>query len=270
MEEKEIITESVENREFAEPEGDVQSHIKTEVDSNFADMRRKQQLDKLRLENAKYKKQLEGFGVNFSENIQDDKLETKDKVDTKSPYNKLDEDAEKNEIETDEIENFAKNQEFNLEKELQDAFTQEQRTENDDVTEIFARLGELGRTKIEKMAADLEFYKNKEIHSLMDSDLKEIQSIEPKITTIEDLPPLFLALRFNENAPMSAKEAFVTMKTIEQQTKQPKPSSTGSVVGSGTVESEFFTSEELDKLDSTQLSDPKIFEKAMKSVARLK
>ena len=257
MEEKEIITESVENREFAEPVGDVQSHIKTEVDSNFADMRRKQQLDKLRLENAKYKKQLESFGVNFSENVQDDKLENKDKVDTKSPYDKLDENSEKDEIES--MEDSAKNQEFNLEKELQDAFTQEQRTEDDDVTEIFARLGELGRTKIEKMAADLEFYKN-----------KEIQSIEPKITTIEDLPPLFLALRFNENAPMSAKEAFVTMKTIEQQTKQPKPSSTGSVVGSGTVESEFFTSEELDKLDSTQLSDPKIFEKAMKSVARLK
>ncbi len=262
MEEKEIVTESVENRELAEPVGDAESHIKTEVDSSFADRRRKQQLDKLRLENEKYKKQLESLNIKFSQ----DKSYNQDNYNIKNPCGEIIDEKKERDI----TEDFSKTEEFNLEKELENAIHQDLSTEKDDVTEIFARLGELGRTKIEKMSADLQFYKDKEIHNLMDSDLKEIQSIEPKITNIEDLPALFLALRFNENAPMCAKEAFVTMKTIEQQTKQPKPYSTGSVVGSGTVESEFFTSEELDKLDSNQLSDPKIFEKAMKSVARLK
>ena len=57
-------------------------------------------------------------------------------------------------------------------------------------------------------------------------------------------------------------------KTV--QTKTPKPASVGSISGSGTAESEFFTSEELDKLTPRQLDDPKIMEKAMRSMARLK
>ena len=117
---------------------------------------------------------------------------------------------------------------------------------------------------------ELQMYRQREIDRMMDDDLKAVQAIDPTVTSLKDLPETFLALRFNQAAPMSARDAFIATKAISQQTKTPKPASVGSISGSGTAESEFFTSEELDKLTPKMLDDPKIMEKAMRSMARLK
>ena len=117
---------------------------------------------------------------------------------------------------------------------------------------------------------ELQMYRQREIDRMMDDDLKAVQAIDPTITSLKDLPQTFLALRFNQAAPMSARDAFVATRAIEAQTKTPKPASVGSISGSGTAESEFFTSEELDKLTPKMLDDPKVMEKAMRSMARLK
>lgn len=117
---------------------------------------------------------------------------------------------------------------------------------------------------------ELQMYRRREIDRMMDDDLKAVQAIDPTITSLKDLPQTFLALRFNQAAPMSARDAFVATRAIEAQTKTPKPASVGSISGAGTVESEFFTSEELDALTPKMLDDPKIMEKAMRSMARLK
>lgn len=116
----------------------------------------------------------------------------------------------------------------------------------------------------------LQMYRQREIDRMMDDDLKAVQAIDPTITSLKDLPQTFLALRFNQAAPMSARDAFVATRAIEAQTKTPKPASVGSISGSGTAESEFFTSEELDALTPKMLDDPKVMEKAMRSMARLK
>ena len=112
-------------------------------------------------------------------------------------------------------------------------------------------------------------YREMEVQRMMADDLKEIQSLDPTITSLGDLPDTFLALRFNQLAPMTAREAFVAAKTIMQQTKPPKPASAGSISGSGGGESEFFTSEELDNLTPKMLDNSKIMEKALRSMARL-
>ena len=183
MEEKEF--ESVENQEVAEPE----TTIENDKNAYFADMRRKQQLDRVRAENAKIRKQLESRDF---------------------------------------------------------------------------------EGKLSKLNSDLQFYRDKEIKRLMDEDLKEVQKTEPEIENLDELPPQFFALRFNEFAPMTATEALLALRNIEKRARQPKPVSIGSVGTTGTVENEFFTSGELDKLTSKQLSDPRTYEKAMKSMARLK
>lgn len=117
---------------------------------------------------------------------------------------------------------------------------------------------------------ELQMYRQREIDRMMEDDLKAVQAIDPTVTSLKDLPETFLALRFNQAAPMSARDAFIATKAISQQTKTPKPASVGSISGSGTAEGEFFTSEELDKLTPKMLDDPKIMEKAMRSMARLK
>ena len=117
---------------------------------------------------------------------------------------------------------------------------------------------------------ELQMYRRREIDRMMEDDLKAVQAIDPTITSLKDLPGTFLALRFNQAAPMSARDAFVATRAIEAQTKTPKPASVGSISSSGTAESEFFTSEELDALTPKMLDDPKIMEKALRSMARLK
>ena len=137
-----------------------------------------------------------------------------------------------------------------------------------DVSQIVA--DRQARERISSLENEVKQYREKDIAKQMSDDLAEIKAIDPSITSLEDLPQSFIALRFNSVAPMSAKEAFIAVREIEKQTKQPKPPSTGSMTGAGSHESEFFTNEELNKLTKAQLSDPKVMEKAKRSMARLK
>lgn len=119
--------------------------------------------------------------------------------------------------------------------------------------------------------SELQMYRQREIDRQMEDDLKAVQAIDPTITSLDDLPKTFLALRFNQAAPMSARDAFVATRAIEAQTKTPKPASVGSISGAGTPESEFFTSEELSNPElAKQMDNPVIAEKIWRSMARLK
>lgn len=124
--------------------------------------------------------------------------------------------------------------------------------------------------KAQAVQNELQMYRQREIDRMMADDLRAVQAIDPTVTSLNDLSPTFLALRFNQTAPMGAKEAFLATKAIETQTKTPKPASVGSISSAGTVESEFYTSAELDALTPKMLDDPKVMEKAMRSMARLK
>ena len=219
----------VEVQEVAEPAVNeqveqTQTTGKTEKDSYFADMRRKQELEKVRETNAQLQKQLSAAQQAFSTYFDGSTLQ--------------------------EQMDFALAQ-----------------TRGVDVAEIRAEREEQDR--VSKLESQLKFYQEREIEKQMDDDLKEIQAIDPTVTSLDDLPKTFLALRFNKEAPMGAKEAFLASKTIRQQTKQPKPASTGSMTSTGKVEREFYTSDELDSLTSEQLKDPVIYAKAMKSLLKL-
>ncbi len=220
----------VEVQEVAEPAvneqvGQTQTTGKTEKDSYFADMRRKQELEQMRESNSQLKRQLEDAQKAFASYFEGSTLQ--------------------------EQMDYAAAQ-----------------TRGVDVADIRAEREAADR--VSSLERELEQYRQRDIEKMMADDLREIQSIDPTVTSLDDLPRTFTALRFNKDAPMSAKEAFFAVKAIQQQTKAPKPASVGSVTGTGTVENEFFTEAELDALDDKRLSNPKIMEKAMRSMARLK
>lgn len=227
----ETVDTGVEVQEAAEPAVNEQSQqtqtesVKTEKDSYFADMRRKQELDRMRETNAQLQQQLTAAQQAF--------------------YSYFDGGT--------------------LQEQMDFALAQ---TGGVDVSEIKAEREEQDR--VSRLENQLKFYQEREIEKRMEDDLKEIQAIDPTVTSLDDLPKTFLALRFNKDANMTAKEAFLASKAIQQQTKRPKPASTGSMVGTGSPEKEFFTNAELDKLNKKDLSDPKVYEKAMRSMARLK
>ena len=238
MEEKDIVmTETgVEVREAAAPESTenveqatetqpVAENQRNERDAYYADLRRKQELDEARANNAKLQQQIDAahkaLGSYFEGNSLEEQLD------------------------------YARAQTLGV-----------------DVSEIRKqRENEAQQAAVQN---ELNMYRQREIDRMMADDLKAVQAIDATVTSLNDLSPTFLALRFNQNAPMSAEEAFLAMRAIETQTKQPKPASVGSVTSTGNIESEFYTSEELDSLTSKMLDDPKVMAKAMRSLERLK
>lgn len=231
MEEKELNTENTEitddgakEQEIAEPAVSEQTEDgkqtqpveKTEKNAYFADLRRKQQLDRSRADNERLKQQLDQMTK---------ALDSLTQGYTAGGYTGM------------------------------DVFHQRQARE---------------WRQTQAMHSELQMYRNREVDRMMAEDLKAVQAIDPTITSLNDLPDTFLALRFNRAAPMSADKAFVAMKAIETQTKIPKPASVGSILGRGAAESEFFTAEELDALTPKMLDDKRIMEKALRSMARLK
>ena len=221
-ENNEVVAQATETQSVAEK---TEKPVKTEKDAYFADMRRKQELEEARANNAKLQRQIDAANKALGSFFEGESLEEK-----------LD---------------YAQAQAMGV-----------------DVSKI--REQKQAQERAQAVHNELERYRKREVERMMEEDLKTIQAIDPTITSLRDLPETFMALRFNSAAPMSAEKAFIATKAIENQTKSPKPASVGSISGGGKAESEFFTSEELDSLTSKMLDDPKIMEKAMRSMARLK
>lgn len=235
--------ESVENEQVAdvheetpEVKQPIQPEGKTEKDSFYADMRRKQELDRnkaelnqLKQQNARREERLQSVLSRFFEgNTLEEMLDTAQ--------------ARAEGISTEELH-------------------QRQR-------EVAAQQAQVDEAAA--LRGQVEYYQQLQAQQMMDNDLKEIQAIDPTVTSLADLPPMFVSLRFNDVQPMSAKEAFLAAKNITEQTKTPKPASTGSMTSSAVKEEkEYFTSEELDNLTSKDLDKPGVFEKAMRSMERL-
>jgi len=221
---------SVESEAVAEPQADesvveAPQNTKTEQDSYYADMRRKQELDEARQQNAVLMAQLN---------------RAKEALNSYWDGNSIDDLVDRAMAQAGgvDVETVRRN-----------------------------RMAEANR---QNLMAELEQYRQNEVNRQMEMDLREIQSIDPTVTSLNDLSPTFLSLRFNSVSPMDAKSAFLRLRSIESRQKTPKPASTGSMTSTGKSPSEFFTSQELDSLTSKDLDDPKIMEKAMRSLERLK
>ena len=273
-----IVTQGVENQDVAAPENNNVTAKVESADSNrnayFADMRRKQQLERARADNARLKAQIDtaqkALRILSSMGLADDK----NQPDSKESHLSTSKQSvvEKN---TDSLENTEKHSTFSTD-------TVESKSDsailNSYLADVSAKDNKISQSEVDEnplqrenqtLRNQLAEYQQREAHRLMAEDLQTVQGVNPTITTLGDLPAGYFALRFNTAAPMGAKQAYLAAVAIQQQSRQPKPASAGSVLGPG-AEREFFTSDELDNLTSKMLDDSKIMEKALRSLARLK
>lgn len=128
------------------------------------------------------------------------------------------------------------------------------------------RQAELDKQKAEQARTEqftelLSFYK--EVHG---------KDFDPATTKLPN--EIFLAMD-KGIPPKYAYAEYLTKqslaeKAIEKQNEENSSASVGSVTGHGaTIEKEFFSSEELDKLSAKDLDDPSILKKALKSISKL-
>ena len=99
----------------------------------------------------------------------------------------------------------------------------------------------------------------------MAEDLREVQTIDPNVQSIDELGDEYLKLRASGISP---RVAFAAVKAGESPATG-KPKSIGAVSDPGNVEGEYFTEAQLDKLTAKDLENPKIYKKAMKSLVKL-
>lgn len=117
------------------------------------------------------------------------------------------------------------------------------------------------QARTEQFTELLSFYK--EVHG---------KDFDPATTKLPD--EIFLAMD-KGIPPKYAYAEYLTKqslaeKAIEKQNEENSSASVGSVTGHGaTIEKEFFSSEELDKLSAKDLDDPSILKKALKSISKL-
>ncbi len=95
-------------------------------------------------------------------------------------------------------------------------------------------------------------------------DLRVIQQLDESVQSLDELGEEFYKLRAAGVSPVVAYNA------VKQSQVKPKlPDNIGPVNNSGNAESEFFTSEQLDRLTPKDLENESIFKKAMRSLKRL-
>ena len=98
------------------------------------------------------------------------------------------------------------------------------------------------------------------------SDLKEIQRIDPSVKGLGDLGENFVRLIQNG---IDAKTAFLAVRGQGMGGFKPEVPALGKLESTGGAGSEYFTSAQLDRLTEKDLNDPQIFKKAMKSLSKL-
>lgn len=124
------------------------------------------------------------------------------------------------------------------------------------------------REELELKEAELEHYRKNEEKRMMDEDLKTIQSVYPDIKSLDDLGETYFELI--GTGKYTAVKAAIAAKALKESETVTPPPSIGQLNQANSVEKEFYTSEEIDKLSPKELDNPKIMEKVMKSMLRLK
>lgn len=121
-----------------------------------------------------------------------------------------------------------------------------------------------------KAQNDARRYRDMVVSEMMKKDLDAIKAVHPdaKISSMEELDSDFGALISNG---WSAVDAYEAIQLRQSKIQKNAPPSTGTVKSNeSATDKEYFTSAELDRLTSRDLDNPKIFGKAMKSIARLR
>lgn len=114
------------------------------------------------------------------------------------------------------------------------------------------------------LQAELEEYRTRERERLIEDDVKAIRAIDPKVKTVDDLGDDFVKLRA---MGIPAETAYNAIKAA-----MPKPPPSMGDISATSIDAagEFFTEDQINSLSSKQLDNPKILEKAIRSLTKKK
>ena len=129
-----------------------------------------------------------------------------------------------------------------------------------------AQRGENDRKSLEGMEKSLNFYRRMKAREKMEEDLSRIKRLDPSIRSIDELGSDYLALIRNG---IDGAAAFLALRGQRDLDIPKAPPIIGGINDRTAESREYFTGSELDRLTDKDLDDPRVLEKAIKSLKRL-
>ena len=129
-----------------------------------------------------------------------------------------------------------------------------------------AQNGEELSRQNEGLQKNIGFYRQAKAKAKMEEDLKKIRKIDPKIRSLDDLGEDYFSL---VRSGIDGLAAFLAIKGMKDMAKSPLPPAIGPINAKTNEEREFFTNSELDSLTGKDLDNPRILQKAIKSLSKL-
>lgn len=118
------------------------------------------------------------------------------------------------------------------------------------------------RLENERLRSENERLTEQRIDFLMQEDLKEIQKIDPAVSSLEELGDDFAALIA---AGVRAPVAFAAVRQTESAARPPM---LGAVDGNTKGEKDYYTPQEVDALSEAELDNPRIWQRVRKSMTK--
>ncbi len=125
------------------------------------------------------------------------------------------------------------------------------------------------QTRQARMEAELRLAKTRLADELDRRELEEVRSAYPQVRaqTLSELGETYQALR---RAGVDHLTAYGAVLAGENARRSPIPVDTGAVGSAGQQEKEYYSPEEVDRLSSRDLDDPKIMERVLRSMTKWK
>lgn len=129
-----------------------------------------------------------------------------------------------------------------------------------------AKMGESTKKSNEDLQKTVNFYRQMRAKAKMEEDLKRIQKMDPSVRSLDELGGDYFSLIKNG---IDGAAAFLAIRGMKDLDKPKTPPVIGALNTKAVNDREFFTSSELDSLTEKDLDDPRILNKAIKSLSRL-
>ena len=123
---------------------------------------------------------------------------------------------------------------------------------------------------------EVEALRDREAKRVMEDDLKAFQKIDPSLKTLDELPELYFQMLAssgeNGKNPDFREALFRTVTGMQEAKKIKPPPAIGRLNTKTEAEKEFYSEKELEYLEAhpDKLDDPKVREKAIRSMTKLK
>ena len=123
------------------------------------------------------------------------------------------------------------------------------------------------KEEIRTLKAENTAFKQREAQRVFEEDLRTLRKLDPKIKSIDEMGRDFFVLRAQG---VSTEVAYNAIRGAREAEKVVPPQKIGRINAQTKAEKDYYSGDELDRLTAEQLDDPRVLERAIRSMTKLR